>query len=288
MIEVAPLRYGVIFKKAFSKPHIFTAFVKDVLGIDIEIDKVETEKSFSPIVGKVDSKFDLFAQDKKNRLIIDIQHKRYQDHYDRFLHYHCVALIEQITSSANYKPDMQVYTIVVLTSGDKHKTDISITDFSPKKLDGTCIAETQHKIVYICPKYVNDKTPKPLQEWLKAINDSLDKQVETDDYHNEVIQEVFSLIEEDKISPQEYARMKDEYSDEEYLQEQTQKAITKGMQEGKKEGRDEGLEIGLEKGLEIGLEKGISMIAKNMKESEISIETIMKVTNLSVEQIEKL
>jgi len=27
-----------------------------------------------------------------------------------------------------------------------------------------------------------------------------------------------------KISPAEYARMKDEYSDEEYMQEQTQKA----------------------------------------------------------------
>jgi predicted transposase/invertase (TIGR01784 family) len=251
MIEVAPLRYGVIFKKVFSKPHIFTAFVKDILGIEIEIDKVETEKSFSPVIGSVDSRFDLFAQDKKNRLIVDIQHKRYKDHYDRFLHDHCVALIEQITSSANYKPDMQVYTIVVLTSGDKHKTDILITDFSPKKLDGTSIAETQHKIVYVCPKYVSDKTPEPSQEWLKAINDSLDKQVEESDYQNEVIQEVFSLIKKDKISPQEYARIKDEYSDEEYMQEQTQKA--------KKEGREEGREE--------GMEKGVLMMAKNMNKS---------------------
>ena len=67
MIEVASLRFGVIFKKVFSKPHIFTAFVKDILGIEIEIDKVETEKSFSPVIGNVDSRFDLFAQDKKNR-----------------------------------------------------------------------------------------------------------------------------------------------------------------------------------------------------------------------------
>ncbi|MDM8565680.1 Rpn family recombination-promoting nuclease/putative transposase [Candidatus Halobeggiatoa sp. HSG11] len=276
MIEVAPLRYGVIFKKAFSKPHIFTAFVRDILGIEIEIDTVETEKSFSPIVGNVDSRFDLFALDKKNRLIIDIQHKRYQDHYDRFLHYHCVALIEQITSSANYKPDMQVYTIVVLTSGDKHKTDISITDFSPKKLDGTSIAETEHKIVYICPKYVTDETPEPHQEWLKAINDSLDKQVEESDYQNDVIQEVFSLIKKDKISPQEYARMKDEYSDEEYMQEQTQKAIKQGRKEGMEKGREE------------GREEGVSMIVKNMKKAKVSIETIMEMTGLSKEQIENL
>ncbi len=272
MIEVAPLRYGVIFKKVFSKPHIFTAFVKDILGIEIEIDKVETEKSFSPVIGSVDSRFDLFAQDKKNRLIVDIQHKRYKDHYDRFLHYHCVALIEQITSSANYKPDMQVYTIVVLTSGDKHKTDILITDFSPKKLDGTSIAETQHKMVYVCPKYVSDKTPEPYQEWLKAINDSLDKQVEESDYKNEIIQEIFSLIKKDKISPQEYARIKDEYSDEEYMQEQTQKAKKEGTEEGREE----------------GMEKGVLIMAKNMKKALVSIETIMEVTSLSIEQIESL
>ena len=42
MKQVASLQYGVIFKKAFSQPDIFTAFVKAVLGIDIEIDKVET------------------------------------------------------------------------------------------------------------------------------------------------------------------------------------------------------------------------------------------------------
>ncbi|HFD31646.1 MAG TPA: hypothetical protein ENJ28_02870 [Gammaproteobacteria bacterium] len=224
MIEVASLRYGVIFKKAFSQPPIFTAFVKDILGIEIEIDKVETEKSFSPTVGNVDSRFDLFAEDKKNRIIVDIQHKRYSDHYDRFLHYHCIALLEQISSATNYRPKMDVYTIVVLTSGDKYKTDISITDFRPRKLDGTFIPETRHKIVHLCPKYVNDKTPSPHKEWLSAINDSLDHQVEETDYKNKMIQRVFSTIKKNKTTPQEYARMKDEYSEEEYLRDQKKEA----------------------------------------------------------------
>jgi 2,3-bisphosphoglycerate-independent phosphoglycerate mutase len=235
MIEVASLRYGVIFKKAFSQPYIFTAFVKDLIGIDIEIEKVETEKSFSPIIGKVDSRFDLFAEDKKNRVIIDIQHKRYSDHYDRFLHYHCTALLEQITSSANYKPNMQVFTIVVLTSGDKHKTDISITDFEPKKLDGTGIGETQHKIIYVSPKYASDETPEPYREWLKAIDDSLDEQVEESDYNNEIIKDIFALIKKDKITPKEYAKMKNQYSEEEYLKDQKQEAKdTKALEIAKK------------------------------------------------------
>ncbi len=74
MKQVGSLRYGVIFKKAFSHPEIFTAFVRDVLGIELEISSVETEKSFSPTVGPIDSRFDLFAEDVKNRVIVDIQH----------------------------------------------------------------------------------------------------------------------------------------------------------------------------------------------------------------------
>jgi len=46
MKKVASLRYGVIFKKAFSDPEIFKAFVRDFLGIELEIDRVETEKAF--------------------------------------------------------------------------------------------------------------------------------------------------------------------------------------------------------------------------------------------------
>ncbi|MDQ7090556.1 MAG: hypothetical protein Q9M50_07920 [Methylococcales bacterium] len=93
MKQVASLKYGVMFKKAFSKPEIFTAFAQAVLGITLEIDHVETEKPFNPVMGRVNSHFYLFAEDVKNRVIIDIQHERHGDHYDRFLHYHCVVRI---------------------------------------------------------------------------------------------------------------------------------------------------------------------------------------------------
>jgi hypothetical protein len=156
MIEVASLHYDVIFKKAFSQPSIFTAIIKDFFGVSIEIDNVETKKSFSPVIGNVDSRFDLFAEDKKNRIVVDIQHKRLADHYDRFLHYHCATLLEQVTNAYDYKPRRQVLTLVVLTSGDRHKTDISITDFEPKTLAGKGLGETQHKVIYIAPKYATE------------------------------------------------------------------------------------------------------------------------------------
>ncbi len=49
MKQVASLRYEVIFKKAFSHPDVFMAFVKDMTGVRIEIDHVETDKTLAEI-----------------------------------------------------------------------------------------------------------------------------------------------------------------------------------------------------------------------------------------------
>ena len=218
MKKVASLRYGVIFKKAFSQPDIFKAFVKDFIGIELKINKVEMEKQFAPIIGKVDTRFDLFAEDIDNRVIVDIQHVRYGDHYDRFLHYHCVALLEKIASSTNYHPSLRVFTIVVLTSGDKHKVDMATTDFAPRDRKGNYLNELPHKILFVSPKYVTDETPEPYREWLLAIADSLDEEVDETSYQRKEIRQVFDLIEQDSISPTERFKMKDEYGMEEIQQ----------------------------------------------------------------------
>ena len=223
MKRVAPLRYGVIFKKAFSQPDIFTAFVRDVLDIEIEIDHVETEKSFPNPIGQVDSRFDLFAEDVKNRIIVDIQHKRFSDHFARFFHYHCAAILEQATTADDYQPKLKVFTLVVLTSGDKHKNDVAIIDCDAKDLQGKPLNEIPHKVYYLCPKYINDQTPPRYREWLRAIEDTLDGIVDETTYHDPPILRVFDLIEQNQISPTERARMFDEHGEEELKQEEFQK-----------------------------------------------------------------
>ncbi len=40
MVDVASLRFDVIFKKAFSQPDVFRQFVYDILGISIQVDTV--------------------------------------------------------------------------------------------------------------------------------------------------------------------------------------------------------------------------------------------------------
>lgn len=225
MLQVASLRYGVIFKKAFSKPHIFIGFVRDITGIQLEIDKVETEKEFTTPLGRIKSRFDLFAEDKKNRIIVDIQHERYPDHYHRFLHYHCMAILEQATNSKDYRAHATVLTIVVLTSSDHYQKDVSLIDFDPKDLQGCGLNEIHHKVIYLAPPYVNDNTPEPYRQWLMAIDDSLDGEVNETDYANPIIQEIFRTIKEDGISPDEYFKMKDEYSNEQLRQDKFNEGV---------------------------------------------------------------
>ena len=219
MKQVASLRYGVMFKKAFCDPEIFTAFAQDILGIQFEIDQVETEKSFSPVIGRVDARFDLYAEDRKHRTVVDIQHERYPDHYHRFLHYQCVAILEQVVNAEDYRPPLKVFTIVVLTSGDRHKCDVAIIDFDPKDRQGRPLREIPHKVIYLCPKYVTDDTPEPYREWLRAIADSLDEEVDETQYTRSAIRKIFDYIEKDHISPQERARMFDEHGQDELKQE---------------------------------------------------------------------
>jgi hypothetical protein len=215
MKKVASLKYGVVFKKAFCDPEIFTAFVQDMLGLSVTIEHVETEKEFDPPIGYITPQFDLFAEDTRHRVVVDIQHARTTDHYDRFLYYHCVALLEQISSSENYRRGLQVFTLVVLTSGDRHKTPISMIDFDPHDLSGKPLHEIPHKILYLCPKYVSENTPQPYREWLQAINDTLDEEVDESQYRRAEIQKLFESIQRDQISPEERARMIEEYHQDE-------------------------------------------------------------------------
>lgn len=228
MKHVAPLRYGVIFKKAFCKPEIFTAFVKAVLDIDIEIDKVETEKSFKPAIGKVDCRFDLFAEDKKNRLVIDIQHDRSSGHYHRFMYYHLMAIAEQTAKAENYRPALTVLTIVVLTGYDKHQTDLSAVDFDPKTRQGKALGEIPHKLVYLAPHYMEKDTPEPLHQWLRAIEDTLDEEVDETTYADPQILRVFDEIEQDLVSPVERAKMFEENIQEELRQTQFEQGLKQG------------------------------------------------------------
>jgi len=64
--------------------------------------------------------------------------------------------------------------------------------------------------------------------------------------------------------------------------------VNTARDDGKTEGKEEGIEIGKVEGIEIGKLKEKREMALNCLKENIAIETIMKLTGLTKEDIEKL
>jgi len=176
---IGNLDNGVIFKKAFTNKVVFKAFVKDILGIDIEVDVIETEKKFEPKIGYVDFELDIFAETIDKRVVIEIQRVEYDHHFDRFLHYHYFLMLiaEQQKNSKGYKIDQTVYLIVVLTApytiNEKNrkavKDEVLLININPQTLKGEMRDLYGHQFVCLNPNHLNEETPQRIRDWLDLI-----------------------------------------------------------------------------------------------------------------------
>ena len=175
-----------------------------------------------------------------------------------------MALLEQAANYRNYKPNLTVYTIVVLTLVDKHKTDVAVIDFDPKDRYGNSLNKIKHKVIYLAVKYVDENTPEIYREWLSAIKESLTEQIEETNYHRPELQTVINSIAKNLVSPEEKYAMIEEYN----------------FETDKKKKFEEGIEKGAL------LEK--QTIAKNLLATGLDIEMISNATGLTRAEIENL
>ena len=178
---LARLDNEVFFKKAFTDKIVFNAFVKDIVGIDVNPDKIETEKAFQPRLGSISFKYDIFAEDVEKRVIIEIQKVEYDHNFDRFLHYHLQAITEQQRSSDDYSVEKTVYTIVVITAPyrvnsktrELYKDEVLISTLNPKNLTGVERKIFNHQLIYLNPNYKSADTPQNYRDWLDLIYESI-------------------------------------------------------------------------------------------------------------------
>ncbi|OAD21339.1 hypothetical protein THIOM_002898 [Candidatus Thiomargarita nelsonii] len=100
---------------------------------------------------------------------------------------------------------------------------------------------------------------------MRAFRDTLDSEVSPESYDNPYIGQMFDLIKEDKITPDERAKMKEENN-----QEEGQKTA---LEKGREEGRKEALEEAARNFLAIG---------------SLSAEQIASATGLTLERVKAL
>ncbi len=180
-MQLANLDNEVFFKKVFTDPEVFRAFVKDVTGVDVVNAKIETEKRLERKVAAINFKLDIYAESADERVVIEIQRIDYDYSFDRFLHYFLALLVDLQRRSKDYSFEQDVYTIVVLTSpyvvkettGELIKDDLLITDLNPRTLANDIRKIYPHKLIFLNPNYSSPDTPIEIQDWLEFILTSI-------------------------------------------------------------------------------------------------------------------
>ncbi len=259
----------VIFKKAFTDKFVLKCLVKDLFGVEFEPDKVQTEKRFEPKISSIDFKYDIFAESKDKRVIVEIQRIDYDYNFDRFLLYHNMAIAEMQRTSEEYKTDRIVLTVAFFTGryvaksrqGNTVAKDILVHNSNLYDLEGKEYDVFGHKLIFLNHNYVQDTTPQGYKDWLILVKESIKSPKNPQvNLANEGVRKVTELIDYEQLSPEERTESKNRNAAE------SAKAIYE--QEAK-------------------LREKID-IAKNAILEGSKNDFIAKITGLTVEQIEQL
>lgn len=255
----------VIFKKAFTDTIVFKAFVKDILGIEIDVDKIETEKQFEPKIGYVDFKLDIFAESVDKRIVVEIQRVEYDYNFDRFLHYFLMAIAEQQKSAAAYHLLQTVYVIVVMTapyrfnekSGRAIRDEVLLLKLNPKTLAGIERELYGHQLVCLNPNHPDKETPPQMRDWLDLIYQSIHSPERPSlNEDNPAVLRAADLISFENLTPEERALAKNEAS----------KKVVQAIQV---------------------LDSKLEIARQLLKEGD-SVEKVIRVTGLTKEEVEAL
>ena len=235
MIEVVPLKYGTAFKQVFSQPEVFTRFAQDVLGIKLNIDTVHTEYEYPEPIGFVRSRYDLFAEDEEQRIIVEIQHVKEEDFFNRFLYYHLISMAEQVRGFDEYGFERTVFTIVVLTSIPRDGSvnfSCAVSDFSPIDERGNRVPVYPHRLVFLSPPQASEHTPPAIRRWLDFIADSLDGKLEESSCTDAMFQQMAEAMRRHTIDPTVLAEIKDEAAWEKAKERFTAEGLEQGIEKG--------------------------------------------------------
>jgi len=216
---LAPLDNETIFKKAFTDIVVFQQFVKDLFNVEIQVDKIETEKRFEPPIANIDFKLDIYAESIDHRFVIEIQKIDYDYNFNRFLNYFISLIIEQQKRASKYAIPQTVLGVIVLTrpyridqlTGEPIQESVMSIDFDPRNPKDERIKLWSHQLLFLNPnpKYRNPETPKNYQDWLDLFSKSINDDVNiTLNVNNKGIAKTLELIEFDKLDPRAMEEMK--------------------------------------------------------------------------------
>lgn len=275
---LAPLNNSIVFKKLFRDPEILTAFVHDLTGapVHFEAHNIELEKQFNPPIAGIDTRFDIFAEDTLHRAVVEVQRVRYDDHFDRFFHYHMAAILEQQKNHKTYGVQRTVYTIVWSVRPSKeplYQKALITTTHRSIDAEGAILPLYPHTLFFINPFHPTRQIAPQVRDWLQLAAESVKNPTHPQlNLSRPIVAKAVNLIEEQKLTASERTEIINETEWE------------RNLRNNREEGRKEGLEQGIEQGRLAEKEA----TARKMLLAGLDPAQIAAFVELPVEQIAKL
>ena len=299
MAELLKLTNDYVFKSNFGykgRENTTRVLLKDIFRKDIKIVELDnntiTEKEINDDkIGIMDVKAII---DNSTVCDIEMQVVRQKDIIQRILFYWSKIFSKEVKAGESYSQAKKTICILIANFELNNLQDIKkyISRWNLREEEFTKKVLTNMIDIYIIElpkveKYGEIKGYKNLNLWVKFINNPEVFEMKEEYKEDKDLKETVDAIIEarknlEKLSENEHACYLADLR-EKYILDQNSLLET---------GYSEGLEAGLEQGKKEGIEQGKAEqqkeIAKKMLDKNIPIDTIVEVTGLSKEEIEKL
>lgn len=248
--------------------------------------------------------FDLYCENEQGeKFIVELQKTKQNFFKDRSIYYATFPIVEQAKMGANWNFELKaVYTIAILdfvfdedkNNPDKYLYKVKLADIETNK-----VFFDKLTFIYLeMPKFKKslDELQTKFDKWLyilKNLSALDDIPTPLQDFTFNKLFHLAEISKFDQIQARNYENSLKYYRD-------LKNSIDTAFDEGKEEGLIEGLKLGEQKGIQQGIEIGEKQgfekgkleqslqIAKNLKLANLPDDEIVRITGLTLTQIQSL
>ena len=267
--------FGSVGNETITKNLLSCILQQNITDVQLDCNPILEKNLLDDKVGILDIKAKI---DNTTNVDIEMQVTDHKNIEKRILFYLSKMYTKTIKKSQDYNSLEKCiailitnYNIDIIKNIPKYITKWSIREEEYQKIVLTDVMEIYIIELNKFKDYKEKSNHNSLNSWIEFIESP-----EVVDMSNKEIQKAKKVLEE--ISQDEH---------EQYLAELREKYIMdqKAIEDA---GYDKGLKTGYDKGLKTGIAQGIKQIAKKMLNEKIDLDTISRITGLSIQELKTL
>ena len=267
--------FGSVGNETITKNLLSCILQQNITDVQLDCNPILEKNLLDDKVGILDIKAKI---DNTTNVDIEMQVTDHKNIEKRILFYLSKMYTKTIKKSQDYNSLEKCIAILIsnynidkIKNIPKYITKWNIREEEYQKIVLTDVMEIYIIEINKFKDYKEKSNHNSLNSWIEFIESP-----EVVDMSNKEIQKAKKVLEE--ISQDEH---------EQYLAELREKYIMdqKAIEDA---GYDKGLKTGYDKGLKTGIAQGIKQIAKKMLNEKIDLDTISRITGLSIQELKKL